>query len=226
MAKFTRKKETSEVDQIRMKTAKSLMQNQKLITGVLIGLLVIIGGYFGYKHFIQKPNEEKASNAMFTAEYYFSVDSFNLALNGDGQSDGFLKVINKYGSTNAGNLAHYYAAACFLNMGQAQEAINQLKKFDGKGTDFEAMAAGLLGAAYSEAGDKEKALSAYKKAIEYKNNLTTPVYLRYASIIANELGKTKEAIEFEKRIKKDFPSSNQNRDADKYLALYGNLDVE
>ncbi len=44
---------------------------------------------------------------MFKAEEYYRMDSLNLALNGDGQNLGFLKVIDRYGGTDAGNLADF-----------------------------------------------------------------------------------------------------------------------
>lgn len=225
--KFKRKIETpDEVDKIREVTAENLVKNQNLIIGVMVGILVIIGGFFGYKYFIQAPGEEKANDAMFTAEYYYSVDSFDLALNGDGQNAGFISVIGKHGGTKAGNLARYYAASCFLNLGQPEQAVQQLEKFNGKGTDFESLAAGMLAGAYAETGNKEKALAEYKKAVKHKNNITTPFYLRNASVLAHQLGKDEEAIGFEKRIKNEFPSSNQNRDTDKYLAIYGSIEAD
>jgi uncharacterized membrane protein YukC len=79
---------------------------------VLIGLTVIIvavAGWYGYKEYIVKPKEERASDAMFRAEQYFAMDSSNLVLNGDGQSRGVLYVINNFGGTKEANLAKYYA---------------------------------------------------------------------------------------------------------------------
>ncbi|MBX9448529.1 MAG: tetratricopeptide repeat protein [Taibaiella sp.] len=226
MSTIKKNTEVSEVEEIRKKTSRSIVQNQKLITGIIIAVVVLIGGYFGYQAFIQKPNEEKASNAMFTAEQYFGMDSFSLALNGDGQKDGFANVISKYGSTKAGNLARYYAAACYLHLGQPQEAVKHLEKFNAKGTDFEALSAGLLAAAYDESGNKEKALDQYTKAVKFKNAMTAPFYLRCASIIAYDLGKTQDAVTFEQQIKKEYPNSPQSRDTDKYLALYGHISFD
>src|SRR5690349_7073488 len=69
---------------------------------ILIGLTVVVvlaGGYLAYNNLYKAPNEEKASDAMWKAENLFRVDSFSLALKGDGINAGFLKVIDKYGST-------------------------------------------------------------------------------------------------------------------------------
>ena len=77
----------------------------------LIAIILIIGGYFGYKNFISEPNEKKASEAIFRAEEYYRLDSARLALNGDNLNPGFLKIISKYSGTKAANLASFYAGS-------------------------------------------------------------------------------------------------------------------
>ena len=62
------------------------------------------------------------------------MDSLNWALNGDGNNVGFLKIIDKYSGTPAGNLAHYYAGVCYLKKGDFSNAEKQLRAFDGKGS--------------------------------------------------------------------------------------------
>ena len=62
------------------------------------------------KILFSKTKREKAAEAMFKAEEYYRMDSVNLALNGDGQYPGFLKIISKYGGTDAANLANFMPA--------------------------------------------------------------------------------------------------------------------
>ena len=69
----------------------------KPILYAALALVLVVGGYFTYKQFIQQPNERKAADAIAKAEEYFRKDSFQLALNGDGVNPGFLKVISSYG---------------------------------------------------------------------------------------------------------------------------------
>ncbi len=65
---------------------------------------------------------------MFTAEYYFEKDSVDLALFGDGESYGFMDIIDDYGSTSAGNLAKYYSGICYYNKGEYEDAISLFEK--------------------------------------------------------------------------------------------------
>lgn len=107
-------------EEILANAAGFWQKNSKLIIGIAALVVVSIGGYLGYKNFIQLPNEQKASEEMFFAESNFRKDSFNIALNGTQGKAGFLKVISKYGNTDAGNLAHLYAGECYMQLGDFQ----------------------------------------------------------------------------------------------------------
>src|SRR5688572_14149379 len=84
------------------------------ITIAALAVILLGGGYLAYKNFVQKPNEQKAAEAIFKAEEYYRLDSFRLALNGDGVNQGFVKLADKYSGTKAGNLAKFYAGASYL----------------------------------------------------------------------------------------------------------------
>src|SRR6476469_8445778 len=74
-------------------------RNGKTLSYILIGLVVVIGGYVAYQNYVVKPKEQKATDLIGNAQQYFAVDSFKTALNGDGQHKGFLYIINNYGGT-------------------------------------------------------------------------------------------------------------------------------
>ena len=86
-------------------------------------LLILVLGYFGYKQFILDPKEEQATEAMFRAEDYFRADSTRLALNGDAVNAGFVKIISRYKGTKAADLAGFYAGACYLKLGDFNNAV-------------------------------------------------------------------------------------------------------
>lgn len=200
--------------------------NKNPINYSLIALAILIGGIYAYTHFLKGPKEVKASEAVFRAEQYFAMDSLNFALNGDGNSYGFLKIIEKYNGTKTGNLAHYYAGIIYLKQGQFQKAIDQLEDFDANGTMVEAVANGSTGDAYMELGKTEKAISYYEKASADKDNeLLSPLYLERQGLAYEKLGKTEEAIAAFKKIKLEFSQSAQARNVDKYLARLGDYSL-
>lgn len=197
-------------------------KNNKAINIIGLVIIVLIGGYFGYKYLYVKPHEKKAEAMIFKAQQYFAKDSFQLALNGDGNNYGYLQVIKKYGHTKAGNQAKYAAGVCYVHLGEFQQGINYLKRFDAKDKIVQAVAYGIMGDAYMELGQTGKGIDFYKKAGNYNaNDLIAPLYLMRAGLALEKEGKDKQAITIYKQIKSKYPLSTQGRDIDKYLARLG-----
>lgn len=207
------------------KVAVLYENKKKSINTIVIAALVAVGGYFGYKNFVAAPNEEKASIAMSRAEQMYAIDSVNIALNGDAQNAGFLKIISKYDGTASANVAHYYAASCFLKMGDYNNAIKHLKEFDPKGTVLDHAKSGLLGDAYMEIKDTKKAIDAFKEATkDAEDDVFTPLYLQRLAVAYESNNQIEEAKKAYLRIRDEFPRSFQSRDVEKSLATLGQLD--
>lgn len=207
-------------------TARTFWEkNGKIVTYVLVGLVVVIGGIFVYNSYVKAPQEAKAAEAIWKAEDYYRQDSFRLALNGDGASQGFLKAISKYGSTKAGNLAKFYAGSCYLHLGDFNNAVKYLKDFSTDQVEVKLRATGLLGDAYSELGKKEEAIEQYKRAgtLFDEDDVNSPEYLFRAAMLYQDMGKKKEAIDMLHMIKDKYPTSQRAFEADKYLGKLGDL---
>lgn len=199
-------------------------KNQNVILGGLAAVVIVVGGYFAYNNFVSKPNEAKAQAMIFHAQDYFARDSFKLALNGDGNNYGFLQVIDKYGSTQAGNLARYDAGVSYMRLGDYQHAIDMLKGFSASDDVLQPMALGVTGDAYMELNKVDDAVAAYKKAGHASdNNLTSAMYLFRAGLALEKAGKNQEAIDVYKEIRSKYPNTIEGRDMDKYLARLGEV---
>jgi tetratricopeptide (TPR) repeat protein len=192
---------------------------------VLIALVVLIGGYIGYRKWVAEPNEKLAVSAMFRAEEYYRMDSARLALNGDNINYGFLKVISRYGGTKAANLATFYAGSCYMKLGDFNNAVKYLKDFSTSVQILQERDYGLLADAYSELNRKEEAAEQYKKAGTYfeKDQLFSPEYLFRSGYLYESMGKTQDAIAMYKLIKDKYPQSQRGLEIDKYLARLGAL---
>ena len=191
---------------------------------ISVAIIVLVGGWYGYQNFVVKPKENKAADALFRAETYYRMDSVDKALNGDGQSWGFLKVINKYGGTKAGKMARFYAGSCYIKLNENEKAVQQLKKFSTSSKPVQARAYKLLGDAYADMGKNSDALSNYKKAAHHfeEDQTNSAEYLMNAAYFADRVMKdSKEATALYKEIKEKFPSSLQANEADNYLAQLG-----
>lgn len=194
-------------------------KNSKVITYVSLGVILVIGGWYAYKQFVVKPNEEKAQAAIFKAEEYYRMDSLNKALNGDGVNKGFLYVINNYGGTKTGELARYYAGVTYLRLNDYDNAIKHLKEFDTDSKLIQAVAWGRLADAYSEKGDKGKAVDLYKKAGRHfpEEEVNSSEFLFRAAQLLELDNKKDEAVDIYKELRDRFPKTDKGGQADRYI---------
>jgi len=195
-------------------------KNQKKIT-IIVGIIVLLViAYFVYNKYYLIPKNNEAQSQMFMAEKYFGNDSVDLALNGDGNYLGFIDIISEYKMTKSANLAKYYAGICYYKKGDYNKAIDYLKKYKSKDDLIASMAKGVIGDAYVELQDYDKALENYLDAADDfdDNALTTPQLLIKAGTTCEILKKYDKAVEIYQRIKDDFSSSPEAREIDKYIA--------
>ncbi len=220
--KQLQEKDDSQVVVDRAKDFWSRYSRSILMASAVI--IILCGGYLGYKYFYKLPQEQKAADAMFKAEEYYRLDSLNVALNGDGINAGFLKLIDKYGSTKAGNMARFYAGHILLKQGKFDQSVKYLKDFQTESKLVQARAYKLLGDAYAEQGKNSDALESYKKAAAHfsDDEANSSEYLFLAAYFAERVMKNKEeAIDLFKELKEKFPRSERGFEAEKYLAQLG-----
>jgi TolA-binding protein len=206
------------VENALSRTEQYIEENQKSLTIIILAIVVVVGGYLGYKKFYVEPANRDAQASMFVAENYFEQDSFKLALEGDGANYGFIDVIDEYSVTKAANLAHYYAGICYMRTGSFEEAIDHLEKFDAEDILIATVALGAIGDCYLELDNKEKAASFYLKAgSRKKNSFTSPIYLKKAGMVLEDLKEYDKALKAYRIIKKDFPDTEEGKVIDKYI---------
>ncbi len=195
-------------------------KNRKNILIALGVIVVAVVGYWSFTKFYLEDKEKSAQIAVFPAQAWFEVDSFNLALNGDGKGKlGFIEIANEFGMTKTGNLAHYYAGVCYMQKGEFANAIEQLEDFSTDNKLIGPLAVGLLGDAYSETNDFDKAVKNYTKAANMsKNKLTAPIFLKKAGFIYEEQKDWGNALSMYEKIKSDYPDATEASDIDKFIA--------
>lgn len=157
-------------------------KNEKVIYGVLIGILVVAVLIIAIYKFVIVPKNQKAAEAILAPIEQYAIGlstgdslSFATALEGDEENDGFLTIIDDYSSTKAANTAKYYAALCYVQQHNTDEALEMLLKYK-KNDDYVWYSAQMLIAdLYDEQGDVENAKKYYKHAIKGNTDLVAPV---------------------------------------------------
>ncbi|PRD46405.1 tetratricopeptide repeat protein [Sphingobacterium haloxyli] len=195
--------------------------NQKSITFIVGGIILLILLYLGYQRLYLAPRAEKAANQLYKAEEYAAIDSLQAkAIEGDGSFLGFKEIAEEYSNTKSANIANAYLGGLYLRQGNFQEAIKHLQKYSDTGSDIlDPLVTGLIGDAYSESKDYKSAVTHYKKAAQKsKNTYTTPLFLKKLGLVYEALEDFKNAEQAYQSIKSDYPNSPEANMIDGLIA--------
>ena len=156
--------ELQNVEQALSKTEQFIENNRKqLLIGLGVVLVVAIAIVWFFNGYVGPKNVE-AGDKMAAAVRYFERDSFALALNGDGMNEGFIEIMDNYGVTESSTLAAFYAGVCEYKLGNYDEAIKYLNKFDAASVNMEPAAITMIGDCYVAKGDAKSAVKYFEKA--------------------------------------------------------------
>ena len=213
----------AQIEETLSKTEQFIEENQKSLMTIIGAIVGVVALFSVYQNFYIEPMEKEAQAEMYMAELYFQKDSFNLALNGDGQYLGFLDIANDYSSTNVGQLANYYAGLSYLHTADYDNAIEYLGDFSSDDIILSSLALGCIGDAYMELGDTDAALDAYADAVNNSaNDFTAPRYMMKQAMIYTSIGDNNKALDLFKAIQSDYKTSREANGIEKYIARVEN----
>ncbi len=224
MAKITKTEEEvrqQNVAEAVSKTEQFFKKNGKLIYGCVIGVLVIALAILAYNRFILQPKKVQATDQMARAEQWFLSGEYELSLTGDDNDLGFEDIIKQYGS-KAGEAVYMYAGIAKLQTGAPEEAIQYLKKYDGKDPILLGKAQACIGDAYADLENYSEAISWYQKAAKTSDNALAAAYLLKAGIAAEANGNDTQALSFYKEIKDKWGNAPEALEIDKYITRIEN----
>ena len=210
------KENQTAVEETVSKTEAFLKKYDKLLIWCAVGLVVLVFLCIALNNWVIKPSKAAALDSSYVAQNYFAQGDYEAALEGDGSSLGFRDIISQYGK-KAGKAIYFYAGVSELQLKNYDDAINYLKKYDGKDDILAARALSCIGDAYVGTGDLRTALSYYDKAIKRADNMFTAAYLLKAGVTSEELGDNTKALEYYQTIKDSYPQSLEAYDIDKYI---------
>jgi len=206
------------------KKGSFFQDNQKSITFILGGIVVLALIFIGYQKLYIEPRTEKAADAMYKAEEILLIDSLQQkAIAGDGSLVGLKEIADEYSNTPSANIAYAYLGGLYLREQNFQEAIVYLKKYSDTGSEIlDPLVTGMIGDAYSESHDYNNAANYYKKAAaKSKNIYTTPLFLKKLGLVYEQLNDFAKAEEVYTQIKTDFPESAEAANIDGLLGRVG-----
>lgn len=182
------KKSRPDLEQRVESLVEWLEQNSRTLMYASIGLLVVAGGFWFYRQSNAR-QAESASTALSEAETAIGAGNLPLA-----QSD-LEKLIQRYGSTDAGTQAHVLLAQVHYEKGEYQQGIDELKTVTGAKDAYTAAAGmNLQAAGLEQSGKFAEAAATYEQAAKkapYK--VDHDVYMASAARALTTAGKVDDA---------------------------------
>lgn len=203
--------------------AKELKENKKIkmIALIIGGVVVLVLGYFLYRQFVVEPKNEKSQDSYWVGLNYAMMDSTDLAI------DELKGAVKKYDGYVGGEVAQFVLGKQLMLKGEYKKALEELEGVDTEDTYVAAMAKGLIGDCYSELEQYTEAASAYIEAAETNSNeLTTPMYLFKAGLVAEKLKDLENAKKYYEQIRDEYQTYASKVTIDKYIARVSSASVK
>lgn len=200
------------------KSGAFIEKNWKKIAVILGAIIVAVTGFYIYKN-LMADKEIEAQKAIAVAQVAFAQEQYDQALNGDGNSKGFIKIIDEYSGTKTANIAKLYAGLSYAKIDSVSEAIKFLEDFSTQDDDIVSPAAiAALGNLYIQQGDNEKGIKTLIEAANKANNdAVSPVFLLQAGQVYESMNQNDKAVELYNKIKTVYYRSPISQDIDKYI---------
>ncbi len=154
-----------------------------------IGLLVVAGGFWFYRHSNEK-QAQSASTALTEAQS--AVMSGNIPL----AQSSLEKLVQRYGSTPSGAQARVLLAQVHYDKGEYQQGMKELEPVTNDGDAYTSAAAlNLTAAGLEQTGKYPEAAAEYEKAAaKAPFKIDHDVYMASAARVLTTAGKTADAL--------------------------------
>jgi len=187
---------------------------------IIIGIVIYINN--------RKANDDKAATEL--GKIYVLYDAaagdiaqYKLAIDGQPERGiiGLKAIVDNYGGTPSGQIARYYLATAYYNLGNYDEALKHFEDYDGGSDLLKAAAVAGAGRCMEAKGEYIKAAPKFEAAARLtSNDLDTPGYLNSAALCYGKGGEKEKAISILKRIKKEYPRSQIAREVDRAISQF------
>jgi len=218
---FTKQDQNLEnVEEAMSTTSVWIEEHSTMLTWIIVGIAAVVMGCIAINKYVIQPKALEASNENAKAVAYFAKGEWQKALAGDDtECIGFEAIADEYSRYQEGELAALYAGICHYQLGQYEEAAKYLKKFSANDMTIDPAARQLLGDAYVQMDELEKAAVAFRAAANSENEIVAPMSLKKAGLVYLELGDKKQARKVFETIRKEYPTSAEASDIEKFIAL-------
>lgn len=218
MAKKENKKAVQDMQELTS-TESFFDKNRKIILYGVIGIAVIVIGFFAYQKFSVEPHIEESQDAYWNAFYEFeNGDTTGVANTGNEFFMGFEQISEEYAGTPGGNIATYALGVSAMEKGEFEAALGYFEEVEFEDVMVGTLVIGLMGDCYVELGKYEEAAAKFEEAaVREPNEYTSPMFYKKAGLVYQELGQNDKAVIAYQKIKDEWSASIEAQDIDKYI---------
>jgi tetratricopeptide (TPR) repeat protein len=182
----------------------------------LVALIIIGVIYFKNKG----ENDERATAQMALVRPYYDGGQFQPAIDGVAEQNipGLKSIVENYGSTKSGEVARFYLADCYFQLGKYEEALKNFEDFSPSDDMLAASRYAGIGACLEVLGKYQDAAKNFEKAAG-KQSTEASAAEDFASAARNYTlaGDKERALELYKRLKKTYPTTAPGREAERFI---------
>lgn len=227
--KISRRQELRQ-DAVVTFTAKAMdvfEQYRTAVTGAAVAVAIVIIALIGYTFYMNAQSEEAAARLGAIVAFY-EQEQWEQALDGTAGDMGLLEIVDRYGGTEEGNLARFYAADALYRLGRKEESLDYFQGYEKDDNYLGAAAYAGEAAIQEDLGNQERAAELYYRAATiYENSITSPEYLLAAARNYEAIANYNSARKMYRLIETEYPEADAAGGLDFYLArldaLQGNL---
>ncbi len=203
--------------------AIQFFNDQKKYLSIGVGALAVIVVLVVLLVNSRRKSNEQASADLSQVVALYNQGSYQDAIDGKQTQGlkikGLKKIVDENGSSQSGETAKIYLANCYYNLKQYDNAQKAFDSYGGSIDHLKAAAYAGEAACYEAKNDFQKAAELYLKASKVSSgDVLNPLYLLNAGINFIEIGKTDDAKDALKSVKKNYPKSEYASQVDRYLS--------
>jgi len=192
--------------------------SKQLIIGIGV-FAVLIAAVVIYQNKVEEDNIA-ATSALSKIMSSYEQKNYQSAIDGQPGTDlvGLKGIVENYGSSAQGEIAKLYLANSYYYTGKYDEALKTYDDISNSQPGLRAASLAGKGACYEEKGNYLNAAKNYEKAAHvYKYNALNSSYLLHSGIDYLKVKQYDKAQTVLKLVKKEYKSSKEAQEVDRYL---------
>jgi tetratricopeptide (TPR) repeat protein len=166
-------------------------------------------------------NNVSASTDLGSIYQFYDNGQYQIAIDGVPERNikGLKSIVDDYGSSDAGDIARFYLANAYYQLGKYDEALDQFKRFSPSDETLEISRRSGIACVYEAKGMPREAAENFEKAADVNSkDVNAAENLSNAARNYAGAGEKEKALDLLKKLKKTYPATVFGRDADRGIA--------